>query len=121
MNKIYFLSTCSTCTRIIREIQNCSNSEFEMHDIKQTPVSESELELFYAQEGAYEGLFNKRAQKYALIPEKDRPKSDIDYKALILSEYTFLKRPVIQINSKYFFGNAKKTLEAIKSALNCKK
>ena len=38
----------------------------------------------------------------------------MDYKQLMLDEYTFLKRPFILIDGEAFVGNAKKTIEAAK-------
>jgi arsenate reductase-like glutaredoxin family protein len=121
MNKIYHLSSCSTCKRIIKEIQNCSNSDFAMQDIKTNPISEMDLDRFYNQTNSYEALFNNRAQKYKLIKKEEKPSSDADFKALILAEYTYLKRPVIEVDEEFFIGNSKANVEALLIKLNCKK
>ena len=42
--------------------------------------------------------------------------AESDYKALILDEYTFLKRPVVLLNDQIFIGNSKKNLEQLKAA-----
>ena len=38
--------------------------------------------------------------------------AETDYHDLILSEYTFLKRPVIMIGEKIFVGNSKNVVQA---------
>jgi len=49
---------------------------------------------------------------------KDRKLEEKDYKKFILDEYTFLKRPVVMINDKIFVGSEKKTVAAIKEAMD---
>ena len=39
-------------------------------------------------------------------------------KELLLSHYTFLKRPVLLLDDQLFVGNAKATVEAAKAALH---
>ena len=68
--------------------------------------------------GSYQALFSKRAIKYRTLQLKDKTLSEQDYKDLILSEDTFLKRPVFIINNKIFIGNSKSTTEDLKKALN---
>ena len=41
MKKVYFLQTCDTCRRILREI---SLTDFEKQEIKSNPISVSQLE-----------------------------------------------------------------------------
>ena len=45
---------------------------------------------------------------------KEKTLTEMDYKQLMLDEYTFLKRPFILIDGEAFVGNAKKTIEAAK-------
>ena len=71
----------------------------------------------YAHTNSYEALFNKRAQKYRSLKLNEEDLTEADYKAHILSEYTFLKRPVFFINEQLFVGNSKKVIEAAKEAL----
>jgi len=58
--------------------------------------------------------------KYKEMGLKDKPLTENDYRKLILEEYTFLKRPVVFINDKIFVGSEKKTVEALKTAVNAK-
>ena len=66
MKKVYFLQTCDTCRRILKEV----NLEgFERQEIKANPVTVSQLEEMYSFSNSYESLFNKRAKKYNHISQ----------------------------------------------------
>ena len=113
--KVWHLSNCSTCQRIIEEL-GLNESNSELQNIKEKNISQKELELIVKTlEVSYEDVFSKRALKYKHI--KDTLQSDEDFKKAILEEYTFLKRPVIQVGEEYFVGNSKKTVEAAKAAI----
>lgn len=113
--KVYYLSTCDTCRRIIKEVG--VNASFELQDIKVEPLTPEQVEHFYKHTGSYEALINKRARKLKTVLVKHPVISDADYKNLLLMDYTFLKRPVFEINGQLFVGNAPKTVEAIKKEL----
>lgn len=115
MKKIYYLSTCSTCNRIIKEL-NLDDS-FIYQDIKTEKITTEQLAEMAKMSGSYESLFSRRALKYKALGLKDKTLSETDYKNLILEEYTFLKRPVIIIDNNIFVGNSKKTVEAAALAL----
>ena len=115
-NKIYYLSTCTTCQRIMKELGIDEN--FEQQDIKAENINEADLNVFAEQAGSYEALFSKRAMKYKSMGLKEKNLSEEDYKQLMLDEYTFLKRPFMLIDGEAFIGNAKKTVEAAKIKLN---
>jgi arsenate reductase len=90
---------------------------WEQQNIKTDNISEDELDKIHAQTGNYEAIFSKKAMKYKSMGLKDIITKDADYKPYILSEYTFLSRPVIEIDGKFFIGNSKKNVEAVKTAL----
>ncbi|PKP45472.1 MAG: hypothetical protein CVT95_08680 [Bacteroidetes bacterium HGW-Bacteroidetes-12] len=115
MKKIYYLSTCSTCKKIIQEL-NLSN-DFEFQDIKTTKITDVQLQEMRKLSGSYESLFSKRAIKYKTMGLKDKELTENDIKKLILEEYTFLKRPVIIIDDTIFVGNSAKTVDAAKKLL----
>ena len=91
MKKVYFLKTCDTCRRILREL---NISDFDQQEIKSNPINNIQLEEMYKYSKSYEALFNKRAKLYTSMDLKNKEVSEIDYRQLILKEYTFLKRPV---------------------------
>lgn len=109
MKKIYYLSTCSTCARIIA-VLNLGN-EFEFQDIKTNKITLEQLEEMAKMSGSYESLFNRKAIKCRAMGLVDKTLTENDYKKLILEEYTFLKRPVIIVGNSIFVGNAKNTIE----------
>lgn len=117
MNKIYHLSSCDTCQRIIKEL-GLKDRNFDFQDIKTENISAEQLEEVYQKIGSFEALFSKRAMKFRSLGLNEMSLSDTDYRKHILEEYTFLKRPVIWIGDTVFVGNAKKTVEAAKAALN---
>jgi len=116
MKKIYHLSTCSTCKKILKELD--PPSSFRLQDIKGESITEEQLDEMWELSGNYEALFSKRAQLFKERDLKNEDMSEERYKNLILEHYTFLKRPVIINNDKIFIGNAKKTVEAAKRSIN---
>jgi len=114
MRRIYYLSTCSTCTKILKEL---NTKDAELINLRLNHISEEDLDVLYQQYGSYETLFNKRAQKWKLIPEADKPKSDSDFRGLILSEYTFLKRPAVIVDGQSALGNDAKSVQLMKELL----
>lgn len=116
MKKVYYLSTCDTCKRILKEVN--LTSDFIKQDVKKEPLTEVQLEELHALSQSYESLFNKRAKLYKERDLKSQSLSEADYKNLLLEHYTFLKRPVFIIQDHIFIGNSKKTVEALKQFLN---
>jgi len=114
MKKVYHLSSCSTCQRILKEIEA---TDFVLQDIKTEAISESQLEEMYVFTSSYEALFSKRAMKYKSMGLKGKNIQEEDFKNLILEEYTFLKRPVFIINDEVYVGNSEKVIEAVKNKL----
>tara|TARA_Y100000385_G_scaffold35980_1_gene33745 strand:- start:52 stop:399 length:348 start_codon:yes stop_codon:yes gene_type:complete len=114
MKKVYFLQTCDTCRRILKEI----NLEgFDKHEIKTNTITVSQLEEMYSFSNSYEALFNKRAKKYKAMGLKNEVITEDDYKQLILEEYTFLKRPVFLVENDIFIGNSKKEIDRLKEKI----
>jgi len=116
MKKIYFLKTCSTCLRIIKELD--LPSDFLLQDIKEEPITVKQLEEMHAISGSYEALFSKRAKLYKEMDLKNQNLEERDYKNYILQHYTFLKRPVIIIGEAIFIGNSKKVVAEAKQFIH---
>lgn len=115
MKKIYYLSTCDTCRRILTELD--PSGEVKLQDIKEFPITEVELEMLHELTGSYEFLINKRARLYQERGLKDQELLEEDFKNLLLEHYTFLKRPVILVENEVFVGNSKKIVQAAGEAL----
>ena len=114
MKKVYFLQTCDTCRRILKEI---NLDGFEKHEIKANPLTVFQLEEMYSCTNSYEALFNKRAKKYKAMGLKNEMIKEDDYRQLILEEYTFLKRPVFLVENDIFIGNSKKEIDRLKEKI----
>lgn len=114
MKKMYYLSSCSTCARIMEELK-VKEKKVSLQDIKSEPITESQLNEMKALSGSYESLFSRVALKYKTLQPK--PSTEAEYKALILSEYTFLKRPVLIYNKHIFIGNSKSVVAEAKKTL----
>ncbi len=115
MGKVWHLSNCNTCQRIIDELG--IRETFELQNIKEKNVSETDLTDMAKQAGSFEALFSRRARKFRSMGLNNVTLTEDDYKRLILEEYTFLKRPVIRVDNHYFIGNTKKVVAAAKEAL----
>ena len=109
MNKLYYLSSCSTCKRIIN--QWSLTKAIDLIDVKKTPLNEKNLKELYEFTNCYETLFNKRAQMLKKLNLNINLLDENDFKKLLLTHYSFLKRPVLLINSKIFIGNSKKNID----------
>jgi len=116
MKKVYYLKTCSTCVRILKELN--LPSEFILQDIKKEEITANQLEQMKDLAGSYEALFSKRATLYKKMDLKNQSLTEKDYKHYILDHYTFLSRPVFIIDNAIFIGNSKANVEAVKQVLN---
>ena len=113
--KIYYLASCSTCQRIMKEVG--VDASFEQQNIKEEAITAAQLEEMHALAGSYEALFSRKSMKYRAWELHDKTLTETDYRDLILKEYTFLKRPVFIIGKQIFIGNAKAAVEGVKEAL----
>lgn len=115
MKKIYHLSTCQTCQKIIAELSE--GEGFELQDIKTEKVTPEQIDFMKEKIGSYEELFSRKAIKFRSRGLNEQELNEQDYRNLILEEYTFLKRPIIVMDDEVFVGNAKKTIQSVKAKL----
>jgi len=115
MKKAYYLSTCSTCQKVLNQIK--APESFQMQDIKTSSITTEQIEEMKMLSGSYESLFSKRAMKYRSLGLNDQNLGEEAYKKWILEEYTFLKRPVFIVKDKIFIGNSKKEIAAFLSEI----
>lgn len=116
MKKIYYLSTCDTCRRIINELE-LKEKGFEFQDIKTDKITVQQLDELHALVGSYEALFSRIARKYKELNLASKQLTENDYKHYLLEEYTFLKRPVILYKKEIFIGNSKATIDKVKALI----
>lgn len=119
MSTFYYLKSCSTCQRIIKDI-GLPKDNIQLQNIKEQAITEQQLSEMAKLSGSYESLFSRRAMKYKSMGLKEKTLSEDDYKALILEEYTFLKRPVLVDGDQIFVGNSAKVVAAAKEYLDHK-
>ncbi|MFN2430974.1 MAG: arsenate reductase family protein [Cryomorphaceae bacterium] len=111
MKKFYYLQTCDTCKRILKELR--LPEDVKMREIKSDPLTEKEVDQLATKAGSYEAIFSKRARKYRSLGLNERELSEADYKKYLLKDYTFLKRPVLETQTEAIAGNAKKQVSAM--------
>ena len=116
MKKIFYLETCKTCQKILKELEPLDG--VELREIKFKGITTIELEELRALTNSYEELFSRRAMLFRQRNLKDQTLTEEDYKNLILEHYTFLKRPVVVVKKQIFIGNSRKQVDAAKEALH---
>lgn len=115
MNTFFYLKTCSTCKRILGELN--LPEAVTLQDIKSEPITSDQLDKMKKLAGTYEALFSKRAQLYKSEGLKDKNLQEEDFKNYILKHYTFLQRPVLVLSDQIFVGNSAKTVAAAQEFL----
>ncbi|WP_445383776.1 arsenate reductase family protein [Robiginitalea sp. IMCC43444] len=116
MKIMFYLSSCDSCRRIIKELS--LPEEVNLQDIKKEPLNSSQLDTLRRLSGSYEALFSKRARLYTQRKLKDKKLSEADYRDLLLEHYSFLKRPVLVLDKDIYIGNSAKTVAAAQEALS---
>ncbi|MCF6168887.1 ArsC/Spx/MgsR family protein [Lutibacter sp.] len=112
MKKIYYLKTCDTCRRILKDMDT---TDYILQEIKTEPITVKQLDEIHSLTNSYEVLFSRRAKKYKQMDLKNQELTEKDYRQLILDEYTFLKRPVIVNNNEVYVGNTQKRVDIFKT------
>ena len=110
----YYLGTCSTCERIMKEIPNLKS--FTLREIKGDPITAKELDEIKKLAGSYEALFSRVALKFRGLGLNKMTLTEKDYRKYILQEYTFLKRPVMVLDDRILIGNGKNVVKAMVEA-----
>lgn len=112
--KIFYLSGCSTCTRIIKE-NNLQN--LEMQDLRKEPLTENQLKELKEKAGSYEKLFSGRSMQVKARGIDLKTLTETDRKKLLLDHYSFLKRPVLLFKDEIFVGSSKSEIERLRKYL----
>ncbi|MEP2936381.1 MAG: ArsC/Spx/MgsR family protein [Gilvibacter sp.] len=115
MKRIFHLTNCNTCKRILNELN--PGPEFELQDIRNHPLTVAQLEAMKNLTGSYEALFSRRAKLYRERGLNNEVLTEAIYRELLLEHYTFLQRPVIVNEGQIFVGSSKKTVAAAKASL----
>ncbi len=112
MGTIYYLGSCDKCRKILRVLEQ-NNIKLKRQDIKINKITKSQLDEMKKLTSSYESLFSKSARKYKTLENKEQL-TEKDYANLILSEYTFLKRPILLDEERIFVGISPNKMEDVK-------
>lgn len=110
----YYLKSCDTCLRILKQLPK---ENLELINIKESPLTESQLTQLKDLAGSYKSLFNFRAQKLKELSDDLKPVTEDDFLQLLLLDYTYLARPVAIVENIIFVGNRPEIVDALKSKL----
>ena len=112
MQKVFYLKTCGTCTKILNKFDL---TDWELREVKSKNITEEELAEMYKQTKSYEALFSRRSTQIKARNIDVKSLTEDDFKNLILDHYSFLKRPVFLTGKEIFVGNEKKNLEDLEA------
>ncbi|HET6992260.1 MAG TPA: arsenate reductase, partial [Bacteroidia bacterium] len=66
MKKVFYLSTCDTCARILKET-NLAKKGFTLQDIKTEKITPTQIDEMAKLAGGFEPLFSRVALKYRAL------------------------------------------------------
>ncbi|WP_304343843.1 arsenate reductase family protein [Chryseobacterium koreense] len=112
MKKVFYLKTCDTCQKILKQFDL---KDWQLREIKTEPITKEELEEMSKLSKTYEALFSRRSTQIKSRGIDVKTLQEKDFKELLLDHYTFLKRPVFLTDQEIFIGNDKKNVEALKN------
>ncbi|MER5170623.1 arsenate reductase family protein [Thioclava kandeliae] len=95
---LYGIKTCDTCRKARKALEQ-AGKEVAFHDIRETPLSQDQLEAFYAAFG--DKLLNKSSTTWRGLDEDARSGPVLD---LLAEHPTLMKRPVIVANGAMTLG-----------------
>ena len=110
------METCSTCQKAVRWLDRRGVKITKFRDIKEEPLTRMEVERLVKMLDGAEELFSKRAVKYREMKLAERTLTREEMLELMSSEYTFLKRPIMEIDGHATAGFFEKSYESFLSA-----
>lgn len=115
-NTFLYLSSCSTCMRIIKEL-GIENAPY-LQDVKLQMATPEQVAFLYKGTKSYEALINKRGGVFAQLKREGTSFTETIFKQLLETEYSCLKRPILIWNNVAYIGNAKKTVVEMQHVIN---
>lgn len=106
---LYWLPNCSTCQKAEKFLENQDVEISEFHNLKENNLSRETVEKLAEKVGGADKLFSRRAIKYREMKLNERELSEDEMLDLMLSEYTFIKRPVLVSDTKAIAGFSEKS------------
>ena len=117
MKKVFYLKTCDTCLKILKQFDL---SDWELREIKTEPITKEELAEMHKKTKSYETIFSKKSTQIKSRGIDVKSLEEKDFKKLLLDHYTFLKRPVFLTDNEIFVGNDKKNVAALQEFFGIK-
>jgi arsenate reductase len=108
---LYWSRGCSTCQKAVRWLGRRDVKIAKFRDIKDEPLSRTEVENLAKMLGGPEELFSKRSVKYREMKLGEREVPPAEMLDLMAGEYTFLKRPIMAIGDKAVASFFEKTFD----------
>lgn len=108
MQKVFYLKTCGTCTKILNKFDL---SSWQLRELKSSAITKEELAEMHEKSNSYEALFSRRSTQIKARNIDVESLTEEDFRDLILDHYSFLKRPVFLSEKEIFVGNEKKNID----------
>jgi arsenate reductase (glutaredoxin) len=105
---VYWLPHCSTCKKAVAYLEDTGIEIASFRDLKEKPLTRTEVVRLAGLTGGAENLFSRRAIKYRTMKLKERELSESDLLELMAEESTFIKRPVVVFGEKALAGYSAK-------------
>jgi arsenate reductase-like glutaredoxin family protein len=102
MNTYFYLANCDSCRKYLPRVKTYLN--IQLREIKTSPITEEELNELIKLSGNVEYIFSKKSRNFA--PYRNEKLDAEKLKSLILSDYTFIRRPLLVYEGKVYIGNS---------------
>ncbi len=103
MTKLYGIKNCDTIKRARRWLEQ-NGIDYQFHDYRVDGLSPELLNILESKLG-WDAMLNRRSTSWRQLSDSDRQNLDSDTaKALMLSQPTLIKRPVLEYNDRLIIG-----------------
>ncbi len=109
MVKVYWKSTCQTCRRVVKEL-NEKGVKIELYDLTKTPPSREILKSLAVRYGI-NNLLRKRSKHYD--PKRFKGKSEEELIEIMIGNTDLIRRPILVIDQMIILGDDKASLKLI--------
>ena len=109
MVKVYWKSTCQTCRRVVKEL-NEKGVKIELYDLTKTPPSREILKSLAVRYGI-NNLLRKRSKHYD--PKRFKGKSEEELIEIMIRNTDLIRRPILVIDQTVILGDDKASLKLI--------
>ena len=104
---LYGIATCDTCKKAIKALEAAGHA-VSFRDVRKDPLSEMEIDTLVSEFG--DRIINKTSTTYRGFSDFLKA-SEAD--AQIRSQPAVMKRPVIEVEGKWFLGWDQATIDAL--------